>query len=502
MADEGLKLAKRRLAKAQEDRRRHEPMLEDIRRYVMPWRPSFGTRERNPEEVNELFDSTALNAHHDFIGDMLSTLTPMYAPWLMARPAKAFGRADLKQLEPQLEAYTAAVFGEIRRSNFFEAAQECYRDLGHGTMSILIEDPDKSQPLHCQAVTVTELDIARGPRGTVDGRFRHVACRRGDVETLWPTAKQPEEFARRAREKPDEEVTICEGLIRDWSDRSDETWRFVVWVGNDVLLDDPLKGRGCCHLIVARWSADSSSAWGIGPLYNAIADVKTSNKAREQILRAGEKALDPVVAYDDDGVVNVDQGIEPGTWVPRSPGSSIDVLESSGRVDVGILIGDDLVSRIREALFQDGPRQVGATPPTATQWMDEAARKAKRIGAPFGRLVTEWLLAVFQRFAYLLQERGVLPKVELNGDAIALDLESPLLMAQRQEAVVRVQRYIESLVPLGPQMMQVVINPLRTAEVLREGFGVPVSVNNTPQEIQQVMQAAAQAAQAAGAAPA
>ena len=60
--------------------------------------------------------------------------------------------------------------------------------------------------------------------------------------------------------------------------------------------------------------------------------------------------------------------------IPKAVGSTLEVIESKGKFDVLWLEMEDLRASVKRAHYQDGPDQPGKTPPTATQWADEAAR--------------------------------------------------------------------------------------------------------------------------------
>jgi hypothetical protein len=160
--------------------------------------------------------------------------------------------------------------------------------------------------------------------------------------------------------------------------------------------------------------------------------------------------------------------------MPRAVGSKApEMMESKGRFDVQFMELDDLRSSIRRAHYQDKPEQQGKTPPTATQWADEAAERARRMGSPATNLVIELQYPIIKRFAYLLEKRGVLPKVELNGNAVALEPVSPLLRAQEQEEVVRIDRFAEMIAArFGPAIANIIINQIKHASDLADLLGV------------------------------
>jgi hypothetical protein len=493
--------ARRRVERARQDRDRHRHRLDDIYRFAMPWRHRQGQSQPNQDDIDEIFDSTAMVCLSDFASDMLATFTPGYADWVDMKPVRALGRAEMRRIEAPLVEYQGVLFDEIRRSNFAEAAQEAYFDLASGTVAMLIQDLDPTRPIHCQAIPVVDLLIERGPFGGVDGRWREFHLRRADIAVLWPDARMPDDDGGRAgADRQDMEICVTEGLWRDWSDRGTETWRYVVMTSSAVILDDVFRGAGCCPMIAARWMTDSTTAWGCGPLYTAMPDVKTVNKLNELILKSCDKAIDPPFVYDDDGVLNFQQGIVPGTAIPRMPGSTVDVLESRARFDVAYFSQDDLRMSIRRAMFQDKPDQRGKTPPTATQWLEEARQTARRMGAPAGRLITEWQYPIIQRFAWLLGRRGTLPKVELNGQIVALHPVSPLIRAQQQDVALRLDRFLEILGGrFGADAVNLLVDQFQAAGVLRQALGVDAFVMRDEAQVRQLIETAAQAAQQAAA---
>jgi hypothetical protein len=97
--------------------------------------------------------------------------------------------------------------------------------------------------------------------------------------------------------------------------------------------------------------------------------------------------------------MNVDGGVRPGDWIPRAVGSEPpEAIESKARFDVAVFERDELRSVIRRAHYQDKPEQLGKTPPSATQWADERAERARRMGTPATNLVLELQIPIYTRF--------------------------------------------------------------------------------------------------------
>lgn len=480
----------RRVQRARLDRSRHQSRLNDCYKFALPWRHKQGVNQPT-DQLDEIFTATAMTTLEDFAADMLNTFTPQKAAWVAIKPIKTFrDEVDRRKLAEQLKEYSEVLFAEMARSNLYQALQESYLDLGPGTMALVIQDIDKAEPIHCQAIPAgTELLIDRGLYGGVDGRWWERKIRAEDMQTLWPNAKPP---GAQVQWRPGDltEYDVIDGVYRKWSARDAETWCYIVLCGDKIILEEEYKGSGSCPIPVARWSRDSTTAWGVGPTYRSTPDIKTENHVKFLGLKNLDKIVDPAGTYEDDGVINFDQGITPGTMVPRAVGSKApEMMESNGRFDVQWMELDDLRSSIRRAHYQDRPEQKGKTPPTASQWMDEAAERARRMGSPATNLVLELQYPIIKRFAYLLQKRGVLPKIELNGEGVAIEPVSPLLRAQEQEEVIRMDRFAEMIsARFGPAVANIIIDQFKHAEDLADLLGYDKKRLRPKEEIQAAIQ--------------
>lgn len=491
----------RRVERAKRDRHKHQSTIQDCYRFALPWRHKFGTSE-HVYSGHELFDTTAMTVVEDFAADMLTTFTPMKADWVDFEPVESFDAGDLNQLREPLARFKKVLFDEIRRSNLDAALQESYLDLAIGTMALVIQDRHPSEPIHCMAIPSTELLLDRGPWGEVDGRWRQMQVKREDVEIMWPEAKGklPLQTKTTTNANGENTIEVTDGVYRDWSDRGNERWKYVVFTDARLLLQEDYRGAGSCPYVVARWSRDPTTAWGVGPTYRELPNIKTLDKLRYSVLKNVDKNVDPVVSFENDGSYNLDNGVEPGMWIPREVGSRApEVIEPRNKFEIAFVTMEDLVHAIKRAHYQDRPEQTGKTPPTATQWADEAAERARRMGTPATNLVHELQYPIVSRFAYLLQRRGRLPKVELQGREIATVPVSPLLRAQEQEEVVRIDRFLEMMgMRFGPEMLNAWVKQDETMQHIAEKMGVPLQLVRDKAEMQQMVATMAQAAQATG----
>lgn len=492
--------AEKRLVRAHRDKDLHKKRIDDYYRLVMPWRHQMNS-DWSGSYVDEIFDNTALDAAQDFASDMLATFTPQHSNWIDPVPAKTLAPADAEAIKPQIAGFTESVFSEIRRTNFYSEAMECYLDLPTGTMAMFIQDIDPAQPIHCESAPITDILIARGPHKTIDVKAFDLKVFHDQIPYMWPTARENKDLMDEIGKDASKEVIVRQTMWRDYSDAGNEVHKYAAYMGKHLIASGEYRGEGSCPMIVARWLTDNVTCWGIGPGYLQLPNIKTANLLKELILKNLDYAVDPASTYDDDGTINMEQGIQPGTHIPKQPGSEINILESGSRFDAGYFEKQELNQQIKRGFFQDKPDQLGKTPPTATQWLDEASQAARRMGAPQGRLVIEWQYPIFKRFAYLLARRGVLPEVKLNGELVALNPTSPLIRAQRQEEAVQAQRFLAMIYETMQQNASMIVDEVEAAYFIADRMGIdPRLLGNKAQAkemIQQMRQMAA-AQEAAG----
>lgn len=491
-----LKTAESILTEAKRDRDHHREWMDQLYRFCLPWRTRFG-HSRTENDQGDLFDNTAMEALGDFASDMNGMVTPPWLDWIQIEPSRKLSQSDRKLIEAPIKDYKEKVFAEIRRSNFYEAGLEGYHDLAIGTVALQVQREQVGRPYICQSTPLTNLYVLRGMHGRVDAVIRQFKIWKKDVPTYYPDAKLPDSIAN--SKKPMEEIEVTECAWRNWDPQYTEAWDFLAYFKQTVLADDFFTGVGSCPFAVGRWRTDASTAWGIGPLYTALPTVRVLDELGYLVLKQANKVTDPPFFYDDDGVMNFDQGIVPGTAIPRLPGSKHDVLESGTNFEIGFFTQEDLRHQIKRALFQDKPEQRGDTPPTATQFLEEMAMTARRL--PLGRLV-DYQLQIFSRFAWLMEQDGALPKVELKGEVVDLVPYSPLLRNQQQDKVLIFNRFMEiANAQFGPEAVQLLVDPVKSLENLKKMLNEEGVVIRDQAELQGLMEKAAQGAQAMGALP-
>ena len=88
-----LKEVDTRLQRAERDKEKHKPRLDDYYRLAMPWRHLTG-QERTEVHIDEIFDNTAVDCTVDFASEMRATFTPENFDWIDAIPSRQLGKIE------------------------------------------------------------------------------------------------------------------------------------------------------------------------------------------------------------------------------------------------------------------------------------------------------------------------------------------------------------------------------------------------------------------------
>jgi len=213
------------------------------------------------------------------------------------------------------------------------------------------------------------------------------------------------------------------------------------------------------------------------------------NLTVQLILENAEMAIAGSYVYDDDGVFNPDNiTIQPGTFIPRSPGSTIETLQSPGRFDVAQLVLDDMRRNVRKALFIDelDTRPNARTPLSATEVSERLADVARDMGAVAGRMQKEFLQPLVERIIKIYTDQGLLDIPKVDGRELRIVPVSPLLRAQDQQDVADFVRFQQTVAgTFGPEITPALYNQEQVIRYLAQKFGIQEELLADAQQVQQ-----------------
>ncbi|HWY34772.1 MAG TPA: portal protein, partial [Nitrosopumilaceae archaeon] len=122
---------------------------------------------------------------------------------------------------------------------------------------------------------------------------------------------------------------------------------------------------------------------------------------------------------------------------------------------------------------------------TATELALRQRNLAEQIGPAFTRLQQEFLARLINRIVYILQKKGLMDKLVIDGKEIQISYKSPLVAAQGMQDVQNFMQFYSILQQTqGPEAAIVNLNPVKFPAWLAQKMAVDVTALNTQEEMQ------------------
>ena len=459
-----------------------EPVIREVMGFCAPDRvDDFDTSpHRKSRTEEETFISMGEEMANDLAGDLVNYFIPEVR-WFEYEVMVDVPEQYLEQVQAlvtQREDDLANILdqsnlNDIKTALMFEAAT-------HGTPGLWVDHGYLSEPTYIEVVPPHELYVTLGHAGQLD-RFREKWVRTEFLEATLPGMNLDIPQLRSKRQKPESHCKVCWGYWLDWSDRGNPMWKREITVdGHRVSEEGEVIGplNGACPLLVGRFNPRPDKPWGRGPGMKALRDMRVLDKIEEVVLGKLDEQLDPAWTYVDDGVLNFANGIVGGNAYARRSEVMPEPLLAPANLDYGFFTKEGMEERIRVAFYQDGPRQRGDTPPTASQWLDERRRVQARLGKPSAPLFSELLLPLIQRIEFIAVQQGQLPAaLTLDGRTINVRPISPLQRGHDQEQALTARANLEGMMTtLGPEGVMQIADPIATWKNVVKATGDKLTV--------------------------
>lgn len=445
----------------------------------------------------EIYDDTAVVSAQEFASRVQAGVTPNYARWASHIAGVFIEEPEQKkQMQEQLQGVDEFIFEMINMSNFPLEINEAYQDLAVGTMCMVVEEQSGLTPLHCEAMPLNELYFTIGPDGRPDNICRLRKLTAAGIRTVYPEASGIDEIERTDPLCKHDVVEICQ---RNWDKPTQHEYRYSLFLPNknNMIISQYVEsGPGACKFLVTRWSKSSGEAWGRGPLLNCLPSMRIVNFAMKSLIDHAEMALAGIWSAEDDGVLNTETVVlEPGTLIPRAPGSQpLQNVASGGNFDIQNFLVEEHRNNIKKALFTEQLGNPNKTPMTATEVDQRMAELSRAIGAPFGRIVYEFVMPFIARVRRILVEKKMIMMPQVDGRELKATVTSPLARTQDMEDIDRTVKYISTVTQMfGPEAAALTVDTTEASLYLGEKFGVPQRLNRSREEQRQLSEQIAQA---------
>ena len=490
MSDTGQRI-KRRLESMRSERVRHETVWQDCFRYTFPLRgQGFGSEVIDSTTAQErkadAMDSTATDALRILASSIMAGLTPANARWFSLEVA---GASDAEKV--WLDEAADTIWTAIHTSNFDAAGYEGCVDLGAAGWFALYVDEDRQRGgLTFHLWPLGGLYIGQStPAGRADIVYRAYTLTALQAISEFGADRVSEKIRKAAEDKPGERFKFCHA-IEPRSDYSAGSKRASNLPIASIHIEDEganvVRESGFHEMpvIVPRWMLVPDTAYGQGPVFDALPDIKMLNEVRRMHLAHAEMDIAPPMLAVDDGVLNPRTvKLGPRKIIVANSVESMKPLLSGANWQLAYQEQEYLQRSIRRALMADQLQPQDGPAMTATEVHVRVGMIRQLLGPVYGRLQAEYLQPLIERCFGLAWRAGALgtPPDTLADREFSVRYLSPMARSQRLEEVTAMERLmmqIGSVAQMKPEVLDLIDGDALVRES-SEALGLPSGVVRT-----------------------
>jgi Bacteriophage head to tail connecting protein. len=458
MRMEDLRKVQGRFREVWSERQDWEPSWKGIRRMILPFRGQFD--DENPKDgrnrAKDLLNGSAMRSARTLAAGLQSGVTSPARPWFRLSVSD-MELGDLESVRGYTDEVERRMMGIFARSNLYNSLHSLYLELaGFATGAMMIVE-DFRTGIRCRTFTAGEYALGMGADLRVNTFARKLKMTTVQLVQEFGKVAVPDEARRDygAGMRLGRIWEVCQLIepneerdVRRKDNRNME-FRSVYWVSGE---DEPLRVSGFREfpVVVPRWDVVANQAYGRGPGWEALGDVRQLQKLEEDGLVALAKMVNPPMMAPD-GVRHIN--VMPGGVTRYSD------LASGGRAAIHPLyqIQPDLGSlrayvgakeqAIREAFYVDLFAMLssyGGPQMTAQEVIERHEEKMIMLGPVLERLHAELLDPLIARVYEIMSRSGLLPEVpeELGGADLKVEYVSVLAQAQKMVAMRGIQDFM------------------------------------------------------------
>jgi hypothetical protein len=480
------------------DRRTTETTWQEISDNLLGRRDFTTERTRGQQRLARIYDDTSKVSGGLLAGAMHSLLTSPAARWFALRfedprlqevPDAA---AWLKMAEKHMYAAMGAP-----RANFHSQLSETYIDLIYfGTGGLFIDDVP-GVGTQFSARPLQELYIAEDPSGRIDTVIRQFKMTARQAVAVWGDKAKTATSSAKAGKTEDRSDYVHIILPNDdiAVGKVDETG--MPWASFHFSLNENeiLSSGGFHELPIAtpRWEKDAGEIYGRGPGWNALSTQKMLNEMKKVTLKAGQKAVDPPMMVDSEGVLPGDLRFHPGGVIPinsvmSSMNPPIQPLPFGGDFNISVALIEDARKSVQDAFHHQLIETIRDPRMTATQVLELSAQMQRHLAPILGRMNTELLEPIIERVFAIEARAGRLPPAPegLQDHNIKIDYVSPVARAQQTadaRAIIDFSGIVSNLAAVAPDVLDIVDFD-EGARELSDALGVPPTMIRDAEQVE------------------
>lgn len=470
-------------------------------------------------DFKTVIDGHARRACRTLASGMTSGLTSPSRPWFRLGLPNPDLLDDIES-KIWLDEVQSRMLDVFAKSNIYGVLHSMYEEIAtFGTACSFLEE-DPRDVIRGRVYTAGEYFLACGPDGRVNSFYRRFwmstfqMVERFGLENCSPAVQAQFNTHNDGWHKIHHLIETNDTRIPQYKDFKNMPFRSIYWEdGSQVNTYLSLGGYQEFPLLTPRWDTTTTAdAYGRGPGWDALGDVKMLQKERREGLTALAKVVNPPMQKDSS--VQGDVNTMPGGITVSSSSTPNAGLRPAYQInpDLNAMRQEvlDTKKAISEAFFADlflmmqDDQRSGIT---ATEIAERQAEKLQILGPVLERLENELLNPLISRTFAIMFRAGLFPPPppQIQGMELKIQYISVLAQAQKMASVTAIDQWTAGVIGEfqntgDSSMLDIVDFDEKNAEKA-DMLGVPAKIVRSPDAMatlrQQRAQQAAQAQQAA-----
>lgn len=466
-----------------------ETVWRDCAKYSFPLRNDgfFGqnlTATQAQADRAVLLDGTSTDSGQLLAASLMAGATPANAQWFELGLDGDDNGGEQDEDSIWLADAAEAIWKSIHTANFDAEGLECMLDtVWAGWCALYVDEDPEEGGFRFEWWPLGSLYCATSkPGGLIDTVYRKfkITAEQAMANAKWQVS---EAVKRTADKSPDEMVDFVHAIYP----------RKLSMVGGRMAKNLPIasyivetqskqlvyeSGYHEMPVIVPRWRRMPNSVYGIGPMFDALPDIKELNDLTYLEKQAIEMSIAPPIKVKDDGVMNPKMvSVGPRKFIVCADPDNMQPLYDGARIDIGWTAKERLQAQIRKTLMSDQLQPADGPAMTATEVNVRVALIRQLLGPVYGRFQAEYLAPLVKRCFGIMLRAGALgqPPQSLSNRIANVKYISPLARAQKMEEVVATERWVANvgaIAQVKPNVLDIVDED-NVGRGMAEALGVP-----------------------------
>jgi len=414
-----------------------------------------------------VYDCTLELGLTKFVNRMINALVPSDISWVKLVSGHLIPEEEREETDLALQEITDTFFFYLRQSNFDLVIHEAFTDMAISLGVIQVNEGPDDDPLLFSCIPSAYVGIETGPRGEINAFFRDWFCvHEYHCIELWGEDFVVPESIRK-HDGEDLYMDLYELTYYDYKDRIYKY--FIIEKSTSEICYR--KESVSWEWIGFRWSKLAGEDYGRGPVLSALPSAATINKAmQDELALAALKCAPPLMAVTENIINPYTFKIAPNEIIRVMPGTNgewpLQPFPVGGDIQFASLIVGDLRSQINEIMMAM-PLNLPPKGPvrTATEVAMTQNELRENAGAQFSRVQKELFDPLVKRVLWILQKKGFVQPLSIDGKAVSLNYTTPLMLSKNQVDLEKMIHWFE--VMSGMFTPGVAMNALDAAKMPR-----------------------------------